>query len=99
MITDPEHIHETEEDIMIDMSKAIITVDTSPETLKQVEWDMKFASATHEERREMADALQKEWNRKYLKGVLLPWEKETLGFRIKVWFRRMHYKMTHLGKN
>lgn len=50
---------------MIDMSKAIITVDTSEETLAKIERDRRYYNATPEEREKMADEEQKAWEAKY----------------------------------
>ena len=65
------------------MSKAIVTVDNSPETLAKFDRRVAYANATPTERRAMANAEQKAWDEKYLKDILMPGEKATLRFTIK----------------
>lgn len=54
---------------MVDMSKAVITVDKSEKAVADFERDQRYHNATSEERRKMADAEQKEWNDKNLSDV------------------------------
>ena len=54
---------------MVDMSKAVITVDKSEKAVSDFERDQRYHNATSEERRKMADAEQKEWNDKNLSDV------------------------------
>ena len=54
---------------MLDMSKAIITVDNSEETLAKFDRRVRYSNASEEERRKMAEAEQKEWDEKYLADV------------------------------
>ena len=72
---------------MLDMSKAIITIDNSPETLAKFDRRVRYANATPEERRRMANKEQEEWNKKYLKGILMPWDKPTLRYLLRRLFR------------
>ncbi len=75
---------------MLDMSKAIITVDASPETLAAFDRRVRYANATAAERRRMAEEEQQEWNRKYLKDIIMPWERPTLRFKLRcLWVYRI----------
>ena len=78
---------------MLDLSKAIVTVDTRPETFEKFDRRVAYNRATPTERRAMALAENKAWDEKYLKGILMPGEKATLGFTVKRWFRIMHSKL------
>lgn len=78
---------------MLDLNKAIVTIDTSPETFEKFDRRVAYNRATPVERRAMALAENKAWDEKYLKGLLMPGEKATLGFTIKRWFRRMYDKI------
>ena len=75
---------------MLDMSKAIITVDASPETLAAFDRRVRYANATPEERMRMAEKEQQEWNKKYLRDIIMPWERATLCFRLRcLWVYRI----------
>ena len=49
--------------MILDMSKAIVTVDNSEETLAKFDRRKNYSNATEEERRKMAEAEQEEWNK------------------------------------
>lgn len=75
---------------MLDLNKAIVTVDTSSETLAAFDRRVRYSNATPEERRRMADEEQQEWNKKYLKDILMPGEKASLSFIIRsFWIYRL----------
>ncbi len=57
---------------MLDMSKAVVSVDTSEETLAKFDKRVRYSNATAEERRKMAEEEQKEWDEKNLADIKIP---------------------------
>lgn len=75
---------------MLDMSKAIVTVDASPETLAAFDRHVRYANATAVERRRMAAEEQREWDKQYMRDVLMPGDKPTLRFKLRsLWVYRI----------
>lgn len=71
---------------MLDLSKAVVTVDASPETLAKFDRAVRYSQACGAQRIRMACEEQKEWDRKYLNDILMPGEKATLRFIIRSWW-------------
>jgi len=57
---------------MLDLSKAVVSVDNSEETLAKYEKRIKYSQGTDEERRAMAEAEQKAWDAEHLAGIEMP---------------------------
>ena len=57
--------------MILDMSKAVVTVDNSEETLEKFDRRVKYSNATPEERRKMAEEEQKQWDEENLKDIRL----------------------------